>query len=341
MGSLAALSRPSEPTGRVRMDVVVVDDDVHCARLLHAALLPLGIGVRAFERAEDGLEDCRRSPPDLAIFDLDLPGLSGFDATRRLREHKHTARVPILILSGHGDPQSRIAAYASGADCFLVKPFEVDELRAVVESLGARGRELRDVEEGWSVLRALAEIVDLRCLDARGHMERCARLGAAFGTLLGLPIGDQLALERAGYLHDIGKVGVPFEVLNKTGPLTAEERLEMQKHPEIGARICEHLATLRNVVPIVHRHHERWDGSGYPDGLAGEAIPLLARVFQVVDVFEALVSERCYKPAMKPLEALDVLVTETRRGYWDPDLVGAFESAVRDGWLQHAAAPQG
>src|SRR5262249_33056667 len=147
---------------------------------------------------------------------------------RQLRADVATCRVPILITSGHGDAATRIAAYAAGADCVLVKPFELSELHAAVASLAQRCRALQDVEAGWDVLMALAEIVDLRCLDARGHMERCARLGRAFGAVLGLPERDLLALERAGYLHDIGKVGIPHEVLNKPGRLTDEERRIMQ-----------------------------------------------------------------------------------------------------------------
>jgi putative two-component system response regulator len=318
--------------------VVLVEDDARLAGVVERALAADGATVHWFEQAEAALQRCWQAPPDLLLLDLELPGLSGFDAARLLREHAPTARVPILVSSGHSDAASRVAAYAAGADCVLVKPFELRELRAAVASLALRGRGMHDLERGWDVLTALAHIVDLRCLDARGHMERCARLARAFGAVLGLPDADQLALERAGFLHDVGKVGVPAEVLNKPGALTADERRLMQQHPLIGAQICGHLSTLARVVPVIRHHHERWDGSGYPDGLAGAQIPLLARVFQVVDVFEALLSPRCYKPALPPGEALATLRRETAQGAWDPELVARFVEALRAGGLPAAGA---
>ncbi|MHC4846306.1 MAG: response regulator, partial [Planctomycetota bacterium] len=251
------------------MDVLLVDDDADSLALALSVLARDRVRVTPCGDAESALPLAARQPPDLAILDLDLPGLSGFEAARRLREGDATRHVPILVLSGHGDDQSRVAAYASGADCFLAKPYQIDELRAAVQSLGVRGRKLQDVEQGCSVLYALAEIVDIQCLDARGHMERSARLAHAFGSYLGLPERDQIALERAGYLHDIGKVAVPMDVLNSPRALSPEEREVMQQHPAIGARICEHLTTLDRVVPVIRHHHERFDGSGYPDGLAG------------------------------------------------------------------------
>ena len=321
------------------LDVVLVEDDLRLADVVSRTLRGDGARVELHVAAESALARCRVQPPDLLVLDLELPEMSGFEVARQLRADVATARVPILIASGHRDAPTRIAAYAAGADCVLGKPFELSELRAAVSSLAARGRALQDVESGWDVLMSLAEIVDLRCLDARGHMERCARLARAFGSVLGLPERDLLALERAGYLHDIGKVGIPHEVLNKPGRLTDEERRIMQQHTLIGARICERLTTLERVVPVIRHHHERWDGSGYPDGLRGEAIPRLARVFQVIDVFEALLSPRCYKPAMPPEEALEVLRRETAQGAWDPSLVESFRRALCEGGLRAACDP--
>jgi putative two-component system response regulator len=323
------------------MNVLLVDDDADSMALALSALAGDPVRITPCVDAESALPLAVRHPPDLAILDLELPGLSGFEAARRLRECDATRDVPILVLSGHGDDQSRVAAYASGADCFLAKPYAIDELRAAVHSLGVRGRRLHDIEQGCSVLIALAEIVDIRCLDARGHMERSARLARAFGAYLRLDENEQLALERAGYLHDIGKVAVPVDVLNSTRALTPQEREVMEQHPLIGARICEHLATLRHVVPVIRHHHERWDGSGYPHGLRGTDIPLLARVFQVVDVYEALISERCYKPAIGSAEAYAILDDEAAGGSWDRELVEHFGRALREGWFGAAARTAG
>jgi putative two-component system response regulator len=334
--ALAGSGRPA--TVARRIDIVLVEDDARLADVLRRALVDDGAVVHWFVDAEAAVQRCRVAPPHLVLLDLELPGLSGFDAARMLRENALTSHVPILVSSGHTDPASRIAAYAAGADCVLSKPFELRELRAAVSSLASRGLALQDVETGWDVLAALAHIVDLRCLDSRGHMERCARMARAFGAVLGLDTRDLLALERSGFLHDIGKVGVPHEILNKPGPLTLEERVVMQQHPIIGARICAHLSTLERVLPVIRHHHERWDGTGYPDGLKGEDIPLLARVFQVVDVFEALLSPRCYKPALPSQEAMAILRKETEQGAWDPLLVARFEEAARAGGLPGAGA---
>ncbi len=331
---IAERSQPDpRSSGGDRMDVILVDDDHRTSRIAADILEEDGVCVHAYSTAAPALERARDGGTDLVIVDLELPDMTGFEVTRQLREDDNTCHLPVLVVSGHRDPRSRTAAYAAGADCFLGKPFTVDELRAIVWSLGHRGRLLKDVEGGEAVLYALAEIVDLRCLDARGHMERSARLAGGFGRLLGLSAVDVRALERGGYLHDIGKVGIPFEVLHKEGPLTPPERKIMEQHPLLGARICEHLLTLRPVLPIIRHHHERYDGSGYPHGLAGEAIPRLARVFQVVDVYEALISRRCYKQPMSGEAALEILRNEARRGWWDPDLVQLFTDAVERGLM--------
>lgn len=317
--------------GQAVIDVLVVDGAPGELPFIERALAAEGCHLLPCASGASALAQARRAPPDLIVLALELPDLSGFEVARALRDDPLTCHVPILVHSRRGDEKTRIASYASGADCFVARPCPPDELAAAARSLGVRGRSLRDVEDGCAVLYALADIVDIRCLDARGHMERCARLARAFGEVLGLPERDRLALERAGYLHDIGKVGVPFDVLNKRGPLSPEERRVVEQHPLIGARICERLVTLREVVPVIRHHHERFDGSGYPFGLRGEAIPLLARVFQVVDVYEALVSERCYKAALSPARALAILDEESRAGCWDPALVERFGRALRAG----------
>ncbi len=339
MAGTAGSRAARAPDGGGPATVFVVDDDPGLASVLLATLARDGARVRLFADAESSLEWARREPPDLILFDLELGGMSGFEAARRLRGHERTGHVPILVVSGHGDCASRTAAFASGADCFLAKPYTVDELRAIVRSLAVRGRRLRDSEPGSAVLYALSEIVDIRCLDARGHMERSARMARAFGEWLGFGEPDLLALERAGSLHDIGKLGIPPEIINKPGPLTAAERRIMEQHPVLGARICEPLATLAAVVPIIRHHHERWDGSGYPDGLSGDAIPLLARAFQVVDVYEALISARCYKDAIEPARALGILRDEAAAGSWDSRLVGHLAEALAAGPLAAAAGP--
>src|SRR5579872_4183363 len=165
-----------------------------------------------------------------------------------------------------------------------------------------------------NILFALAQAVEQRDRHTAGHCERLAFIGVALGVMMGLEQTSLLAIYRGGFLHDIGKVGIPDSILFKPGKLTAEEWVTMRTHTIRGEEICRHLRSLQPVLPLIRSHHERWDGSGYPDGLRGEEIPLLARVLQVADIYDALTSPRPYKPAYEPKEALRILEAETDRG---------------------------
>lgn len=175
-----------------------------------------------------------------------------------------------------------------------------------------------------SILFALAQAVEQRDHQTAGHCERLAFVGVALGMALGLDRPQLLTLYRGGYLHDIGKVGIPDSILFKPGKLTAQEWVTMRSHATRGEEICRPLASLQPVLPIIRHHHERWDGSGYPDGLSGDQIPLLARIVQVADIYDALISPRPYKPALSRAEALRIMSEETERGWRDPEVVGLF-----------------
>ena len=323
--------------------VVLCDEDAEPARILlvdgdpasHervAEVLRLeGLAVVGHDRADDALRSLADGVPDVIVLDLELPDLTGFEAVAAVRADARAAIVPVLILSARDDVRSRVAAFASGADCFLSKPWLSEELAATVRSLAGRGRLLGELESARGVLGAVAEVLDLLSLDAREHIVRSAAMARRFGCLLGLGRDDQWVLERAGYVHDVGKVGVPMAIVNKPGALTPAERAIMEQHPLYGERICGHLSGFERVLPIVRHHHEWWDGSGYPDGLAGERIPFLARVFQVVDVYDALVSRRVYKNALSRDRALAVLRDEAAAGKWDPGLVARFREFVHHG----------
>jgi putative two-component system response regulator len=180
------------------------------------------------------------------------------------------------------------------------------------------------ISETEVILFALSQVVEQRDKHTAGHCERLAFISVAMGTAMGLDRPDLLALYRGGYLHDIGKVGIPDSILFKPGKLTALEWVVMRGHPERGAEICRHLKSLTPVLPLIRHHHERWDGTGYPDGLRGEQIPLLARVLQTVDIYDALTNPRPYKPAFSPNKALRVMQEETDRGWRDPEIVKLF-----------------
>jgi hypothetical protein len=179
-------------------------------------------------------------------------------------------------------------------------------------------------DETEATLFSLAQAVEQRDHQTAGHCERLSLMSVAMGIGMGLTRVSLMALYRGGYLHDVGKVGIPDSILFKPDKLTAEEWVTMRSHTLRGEEICRHMRSLAPVVPIIRHHHERWDGSGYPDGLCGEQIPLLARVLQIVDIYDALTSPRPYKPALTAHEAVQIIQQETDRGWRDPRIVRLF-----------------
>jgi putative two-component system response regulator len=189
---------------------------------------------------------------------------------------------------------------------------------AVRRASGLNEREQEDI------LFALAEAVEQRDHHIAGHCQRLAYIAVTLGTAMGMDRGALLALYRGGYLHDVGKVGIPDSILFKPGRLTPEEWVVMRSHSTRGEEICHHIRSMSEVLPIIRHHHEKWDGTGYPDGLRGEEIPLLARVLQIADIYDALTSPRPYKPAYSPADALHLIEEETTSGWRDPALVDLF-----------------
>jgi len=192
------------------------------------------------------------------------------------------------------------------------------------------------ISETEATLFALGLVVEQRDKHTAGHCERLAFIGVTLGIAMGLNRADLLALYRGGYLHDVGKVGLPDSILFKPGKLNAAEWSVMRSHPVRGAEICCHLKSLAPVIPLIRHHHERWDGSGYPDGLRGEQIPLLARLLQIADIYDALTNPRAYKPAYEPAKALRIIQEETARGWRDPRIVKLFFK-LHDGVVSRAA----
>lgn len=188
----------------------------------------------------------------------------------------------------------------------------------------------KDSTEAERIFFALAQAVEQRDLHTASHCERLAFMSVAMGIVSGLDRDDLLTLYRGGYMHDVGKVGIPDSVLFKRGRLTAEEWEVMKTHTVRGVEICRHMKSLAPVLPIIRNHHERWDGSGYPDGLRGEEIPLLARLLQVADIYDALISPRPYKEGISAAKALRTMREETARGWRDPQAVELFLKLHKD-----------
>jgi putative two-component system response regulator len=223
-----------------------------------------------------------------------------------------------------------VAGLAAGADDFFGKPFELLELRARVGALLRVKSLLGQLERAESVITTLGATIEARDVYTAGHCERLAAYAVALGDALGVSPSLRRALRLGGYLHDLGKVAVPDGILLKPGPLTPAEREQVNLHPGVGADLVREMQTLHDVRPIIRHHHERWDGSGYPDRLRGEAIPLGARIMSVVDVYDALRTERPYKPPLSLADTLDVLRREADAGAWEPRIVEAFLDVLRD-----------
>ncbi len=318
---------PPEPD---RPHILVVDDDPEVRNVLERLLERRDMRVTLSGDGEAALEAVAGSDPDLVLLDVAMPGISGLDVLRRLKADPATRLLPVILITGLDAREDRIRGIEAGADDFIPKPFDQAELLARVRSLVRMKQYTDELDRAESVLLALARAVEERDPYTGGHCDRMAAMSRELGERLDLSSRQIRDLERAASLHDIGKITVPDAVLQKTGPLTPDERQAMDAHPEVGERICGDLRSLQDVLPIIRHHHERLDGSGYPDGLQGDEIPYTARVLQIVDVYDALTTDRPYRRALPPAEALRIMSHEVERGWWDPEIFDEFAAMIRE-----------
>jgi putative two-component system response regulator len=309
---------------------VLVVDDHPSSRMTATALLSVeGYEVLEAESGVAALECIAETDPDLILLDVMMPEMDGYEVCRRLKQDEQTRLTPVVFVTALNDRRARLRGIEVGGDDFLSKPFDQLELSARVRSLIRQKRLNEDLDHAGQVLFSIARTIESRDPNTGDHCERLCVLGRAFGEFLDLPRNELRDLMYAGYLHDIGKVGIPDNVLLKTGRLTDEEWVIMRQHVLIGEQICKPLRTMRGVLPIIRHHHERWNGDGYPDGLEGNSIPLLAQVFQIVDIYDALTHERPYKLAFTPEESFKILDGEVEKGWRNPDLVRRFKEFIR------------
>jgi putative two-component system response regulator len=301
-----------------------VDDNASIAGLMSQLLTMRGYEVVTAASAEQAEAEVRRQAPDLVLSDVKMPGKSGYELCRELKSDPATRLIPFVLITGLTDSSDKLQGIEAGADDFLNKPVLAEELTARVKSL-LRVKEFTDeLETVDSVLCTLGLIVEGRDPYTEGHCERLALHAADLGRHLGLDEDSIIALRRGGYLHDLGKIAVPDEILKKGSDLSPEEWKIMKQHPVTGENICKPLKSLRLVLPIIRHHHERADGSGYPDGLRAGEIPLLPRVLQVVDVYDALRTARPYKPALGHDQSAQTMREKARQGLLDGELVNEF-----------------
>jgi putative two-component system response regulator len=311
----------SSPTDRAR--VLAVDDGPANLALIQQLLTRDGYDVATAADGLEALECVMRQPPDIVLTDVVMPRCDGIHLCRELKSNQATRLIPVVLITSLRGREERLRGIDAGADDFLLKPFDPHELRARVRSLVSLKRHTDDLDSAEAVILSLARTVEARDAYTEGHCQRLSTMASALGRHLGLTAGEIAALERGGILHDVGKIGIPDSILLKPGALTREEFETMKQHTVIGDRLCSELRLLRAVRPIVRHHHERLDGSGYPDGLAGREVPLLAQIMGVADVFDALTTARPYKRAHEPARAFEELSAEARRGWRDGEIVDA------------------
>jgi len=308
--------------------ILIVDDQPADRVLLEELLQGQGFATKSAPDGEEALDTFGLIEPDLVLLDAMMPRLDGYDVCRRLKGNPRWRLTPVVMVTSLSDTSDRIRAIQAGADDILGKPVNASELLARVRSLLNLKAYTDELERAESVLYALALSIEAKDPYTEGHCDRLSRYSVELGRRIGLDAEQLTALNRGGIVHDIGKVAVPDAVLLKPGKLTEEEMRIVREHPVVGERICAPLKSFRLVLPIIRHHHERLDGSGYPDGLAGDEIPLSARVMQMVDVYDALITLRPYKPAFSMDKALTIMRGEVQRGWWDPDIFREFEKMV-------------
>jgi len=320
------------PNGRLGPRVLVVEDDAANRALLTTLLTRSGYEPTAVATGEDALRAALDESPSLVLLDVELPGMNGLDVCRALRADSRTVTLPVILLTGRSSLEDVVAGLDAGADDFLAKPYHQAELMARVRSVLRLAEAMAEVDGAHGVIAALANAVEAKDSLTEQHCQRLASLANRVGTSLGLEAPTLRAITFGALLHDIGKIGINDAILAKPAPLTGAEWIEMRRHPLIGERICQPLAMSHLFSPIVRNHHERWDGSGYPDGLRGEAIPIGARIVGVVDAFDAMIHTRPYRSARSTDEAIAELRRESGRQF-DPELIPIFLSIVGEGGL--------
>ena len=301
--------------------ILVVDDEEANRKLLREILEPQGYVLQEAADGEEALASLAESAPDLVLLDLVMPRRDGYSVCREIKNDPRTRLVPVIILTTLDQMQDKLKAVELGADDFLNKPFHTIELTTRIRSLLALKHFTDEFEHASGVLQSIALVVEGRDKYTGYHCRRLGQYAVRIGKTLGLGQEDLETLWLGGIFHDLGKIAVSDVVLNKPAPLSAEEFTLMKTHPSVGANLCKSMRTMERVVPLIRHHHEKLDGSGYPDGLAGKEIPLLVRIITAVDVYDALATARPYRRALPHETCMRIMREEVSKGWWDRDIV--------------------
>ena len=318
-------------------NILIVDDDSRGRETLEAVLTGLGHNLHFCDNGLDALKQASILQPDLILLDVMMPGIDGFEVCRRIRADPLLADVPVVMTTALDDKASRLEGIEAGADDFISKPIDRMEIRARVNTIIRLNRYRKLMKQQADLMQAHGELQDayeatlkgwVRALDFRDnetgdHSRRVTLLTVELARLMGINEDELVHVRRSALLHEIGKIAVPDSILHKTGPLTEAEWDIMRKHPQIAIEMLEPIEYLRPALAIPFNHHERWDGTGYPRGIKGEEIPLAARIFAVVDVWDALSSDRPYRKAW-PYEKIVEHMRQQSGTHFDPKVVELF-----------------
>jgi putative two-component system response regulator len=324
-------------------NILIVDDDSRGRETLEAVLTGLGHNLHFCDNGLDALKQASILQPDLILLDVMMPGIDGFEVCRRIRADPLLADVPVVMTTALDDKASRLEGIEAGADDFISKPIDRMEIRARVNTIIRLNRYRKLMKQQADLLQAHGELQDayeatlkgwVRALDFRDnetgdHSRRVTLLTVELARLMGMSDSELIHVRRSALLHDIGKIGVPDHILHKPGPLTEDEWVIMRKHPQFAHDMLAPIEYLRSALDIPFCHHERWDGTGYPRGLKGEQIPLIARIFAVVDVWDALSSDRPYRKAW-PYEKIVEHMRQQSGTHFDPKAVELFLQMMGD-----------
>jgi putative two-component system response regulator len=310
--------------------ILLVDDQPENIELMSDLLEPEGYLLSFARDGQEAVDKALAAPPDLVLMDIQMPRLDGIQACRRLKADARTHLVPVVLITGLGAREDRIAGIAAGCDDFLTKPVDLEQLLARTRTALRTKKLVDDLEQAENVLVSLANALEAKDAYTRGHSERVASYAEKLGRAAGLNATECRNLHRAGLLHDIGKIGIPLMYLQKPGKLTTEEYEVIKLHPTIGFDICQPLRTMAPLLPLIRGHHERLDGTGYPDRIKGDQIAVSVRCLTVADIYDALTSDRAYRRALTPESALRIMREEAQAGMWDERLIERLGNLVAD-----------
>src|SRR5437660_11593726 len=317
------------PAPRVQEGIILVADDNDANRDLLVGLLGgEGYHVLSVTDGKQALERIGRDPIDLALLDVVMPGKTGLDVCLAIKSKPETRLIPVVLLTSLTGDDVRMRGIMCGADDFLSKPVNRHELLARVHSLLRLKQFTDELDNAEAVLFSLALSIEAKDPYTEGHCERLSIYSVADGENFGLSEDLRVAIRRGGLVHDIGKLAVPESILLRPAPLTPEERKIMEQHTVAGERICAPLRSFRHVLPIIRSHHEKQDGSGYPDGLKGDQVPLTARILQITDIYDELTTDRPYRKALSAEKAFAIMWQAFKRGLLAVAVLDEFETGV-------------